>query len=447
MGDLRLGEGNSAEKGTHLVATQERDSHNLLTEFRGAYILELKPSVNLIKREGNQFGGLFSRGAPSGPGVYGVSTRGHGVRGEGGVGVVGSSDKQASFGIQGIHTTDNGYGVKGEAAGSGTGVCGQSAKGTGVLGYGDTGVWGEGSGTGAGVYGRNQSGHGVRGEGPVGMYGISRIRQGIGVWGITSHPGGYGTGSTGVRGDGNGTGAGVLGINRAGTGPGVRGEGDTGVFGISDKPGYAALAGYHPPERDGFGVLGSGATGVFGVSDRDGSNAVVGVHTTGYGYGVVGAGQIGVVGLSDKPGYVAVKGTHSGEGFGVIGDAAAGTDTAGVLGRHGAPFGAGVRGEGSPGVVGESFVQGAGGGTPSGIDVGVLGKSRSGAGIFGNGRYGGQFRGRSAQLHLVPAETAGRPTAGWHGKGEIHMDSDATVFVCVADGDPGTWVRVVTEPA
>jgi hypothetical protein len=63
------------------------------------------------------------------------------------------------------------------------------------------------------------------------------------------------------------------------------------------------------------------------------------------------------------------------------------------------------------------------------------------------GHYGGQFQGTSAQLHLRPGTSVGRPTTGEHEKGEIFIDRDATLFVCVADGTPGTWRRIVTEAA
>jgi hypothetical protein len=104
-----------------------------------------------------------------------------------------------------------------------------------------------------------------------------------------------------------------------------------------------------------------------------------------------------------------VWGDHLGAGVGVVGDVAeAGDGTAGVLGRH---------------------------------------KGASGPGVRGEGHYGGQFQGTSAQLSLVPGTTVGKPTTGQHSKGEIFMDRDGTLFVCVADGTPGTWRRVVTEPA
>jgi hypothetical protein len=45
---------------------------------------------------------------------------------------------------------------------------------------------------------------------------------------------------------------------------------------------------------------------------------------------------------------------------------------------------------------------------------------------------------------LKPGGKAGKPTTGAHSKGELYMDSQATLWVCVASGTPGTWRRVTT---
>ena len=130
-----------------------------------------------------------------------------------------------------------------------------------------------------------------------------------------------------------------------------------------------------------------------------------------------------------------------GEGaFGVVGD---GSKGAGVPGRHKAS-GEGVRGEGSPGVVGHCTANAGGREGPLGPVAGVRGDSTSGPGVYGDGRYGGQFKGTSAQLSLVPGPSVGHPTTGHHVMGALYMDSAASLFVCAATGYPRTWVKVVT---
>jgi hypothetical protein len=131
-------------------------------------------------------------------------------------------------------------------------------------------------------------------------------------------------------------------------------------------------------------------------------------------------------------------------GTGVIGDGAGKDDTQGVLGRH-SGIGPGVRGLGVPGVAGVcKAVPGSGQNVPSRDFAGVLGASQAEAGVFGTGKYGGQFEGTSAQLSLIPGKTVGHPTTGQHLKGEIYMDSAGSLFVCIATATPGTWVKVVT---
>jgi len=76
--------------------------------------------------------------------------------------------------------------------------------------------------------------------------------------------------------------------------------------------------------------------------------------------------------------------------------------------------------------------------------AGVRGDSTSGPGVYGDGRYGGQFKGTSAQLSLVPGPSVGHPTTGHHVMGALYMDSAASLFVCAATGYPRTWVKVVT---
>lgn len=243
---------------------------------------------------------------------------------------------------------------------------------------------------------------------------------------------GFGPGVRGEKQAGDGRGPAVEGTNKSTGGPGVNGEG-----------GF-----------NGTGVQGHGVIGVRGSSSVQGQAGVYGEHDT-FGPGVVGDGHgeqyagvlgrnslgTGVWGQSRRPGFSGVTGQHLGLGYGVIG-LGNGSGNAGVLAR-GAGGAAGVRGEAdgtgdTPGVHGVN----------TGVGHGVLGETTSlnKAGVFGRSTqgWGGRFEGGKAQLLLVPRGSVGPPATGAHAKGELSMDSNATLFVCVAGGGPGTWRRVAT---
>ena len=179
--------------------------------------------------------------------------------------------------------------------------------------------------------------------------------------------------------------SGMRGFNSAQFGVGVRGEANTGVIGFATWNGGAGVSG---KVKDGVAGYGVRAVGV--GNDYAG---LLGSNDTG----------TGVWGQSSETGYSAVFGQHTGSaGYGVVGD-----------------------------------------GTGNG--VGVLGRNPSGAGVEGrSSRYGGRFSGSRAQLVLVPGSATGRPTTGTHTKGEIFLDSTATLFVCARGGKPGTWKKFTT---
>jgi hypothetical protein len=191
--------------------------------------------------------------------------------------------------------------------------------------------------------------------------------------------------------------------------------------------------------------------------------AVVGIGKT----GVSGDGHTGMWGMTHKDGWSGVYGDcHSSvtDGYGVVGDGR--REGAGVLGRNsigtgvqgegGTTLGTGVRGEGARGVLGK----GGTGVWGEGIQVGVRG-SCSLAGVWAEGiqfgvdarisgsvgGIGGRFSGHRAQLMLVPRASSGRPQTRPHSKGEIYMDSQGALFVCTADGTPGSWSRFTTTAA
>jgi hypothetical protein len=226
---------------------------------------------------------------------------------------------------------------------------------------------------------------------------------------------------------------GVEGTNLAEAGYGVGGKASDG-WGVDGEGERAGVRG-HSTQGTGvegvsvnnFGIFGQGKAGVVGKSGTNGFEGVYGQHLGSSGYGVVGDGKgeagagvlgrnsdgTGVHGQSSKSGYGGVTAEHTGtSGFGVVG-LGTGSTGAGVLGRNSS--GIGVRGEGNNGVHGKA-----------------------------TGGYGGLFEGGKAQLRLVPKTTVGKPTTGTHTKGEIYLDSAGTLFVCTANGTPGTWKKVST---
>jgi hypothetical protein len=74
---------------------------------------------------------------------------------------------------------------------------------------------------------------------------------------------------------------------------------------------------------------------------------------------------------------------------------------------------------------------------------GVVGLSNSGFGVVGQSTtgFGGVFQGAGAQLFLTP-NPGTTPPAGPYQHGTIFVDQNATVWVCIADGPPATWVRL-----
>ncbi len=198
----------------------------------------------------------------------------------------------------------------------------------------------------------------------------------------------------------------------------------------------------HSDNRTGVKGISTAANGVYGYSYEPTAAGVGGGNN--FGTGVKGYGETGVHGTSSRTGYSGVYGQHTGEvgGFGVVGDGA-GDGTAGVLGR-GKGGAVGVRGE-AHGIGPTPAVHGVN----TGVGDGVLGETSAlaRAGIYGrspNG-WGGRFEGGNAHLLLIPRDSVGFPTTGGaHAKGELSMDKNATLWVCVEGGNPGTWRRVAT---
>jgi len=258
-------------------------------------------------------------------------------------------------------------------------------------------------GTSIGVVGSNQStttGTGVSGE-AVGT-------GGTGVSGLS------GTGS-GLRGS---IAAGVVGDASTVTGVAGFSSGNHGVSGITNAHGSFGVRGLDQTTFGTSGVYGgstngSGVTGVSGGTSGllDGPLSGV-VGDTDNQWGVVGAssGDHGVYGLTNLETYAGVYGSDqsAGGGYGLVGQSQTGI---GVLGTTSAS------GEGI---------------------AGIIGSAENGYGVYASGGL--------APLFLFPAASAGAPTTGLHGVGEVYTDSRGVLYACVAGGTPGTWVQLAAGP-
>jgi len=81
-------------------------------------------------------------------------------------------------------------------------------------------------------------------------------------------------------------------------------------------------------------------------------------------------------------------------------------------------------------------------GQANGSADGVFGASSTGfAGAFQSSATGIST---GTQLWLSPGSAVGHPTGGEHDAGELWLDSNAVLWLCVAIGTPGTWVNLST---
>ena len=92
------------------------------------------------------------------------------------------------------------------------------------------------------------------------------------------------------------------------------------------------------------------------------------------------------------------------------------------------------------GVVGES---GNVGGFFSGGRNGILAVGTTNIGVQGFGRIGGFFSGNSAALQLDAFNPSVLTRTDAHAAGEIEADSNLDVWLCVEDGTPGKWRKIV----
>jgi hypothetical protein len=75
----------------------------------------------------------------------------------------------------------------------------------------------------------------------------------------------------------------------------------------------------------------------------------------------------------------------------------------------------------------------------SAASVGVYGKGP--IGVLGTGAVGGVFAGTDTALSLTPTGTSG-PSTTESLKGDVLVDKDGVMWFCIADGTPGTWIKL-----
>jgi hypothetical protein len=406
--------------------------------------------------------------------IYAAATRSNaaGIRAksDAGTGIVGEG---ASNGVTGRSSSSAASGVYGENTSGGFGVAGSTQSGFDTNPFTvRAGLFGRNTGAGPGAFGFNTSGtgDGVFGHGLVGVRGVSAGGAGVGIRG-DGPTGVHGVSTTGEGVVGDGASNGVTGRSTNENASGVYGEGaGNGVSGRTPHAGRSGV--YGENTGGGHGVAGSTTSardanlftaraGVFGRNAGDGP-AVLGLNTSGNGDGVVGKGStgvagyglgLGVFGRSTGEAGAGVRGESAATGNGVLGESSAPGSAdplqafagvagrnhgsgPGVLGHNTSGTGDGIFGFGRVGVRGVtsdangSAVQGDG----VGVATGVRGSSESG--------YGAVLSGGRAQLRLIPRGIVGAPKSGYHQRGELFLDRNCALFICIATGTPGTWKRV-----
>jgi hypothetical protein len=285
---------------------------------------------------GPAFGVRGVTSSTSGSGVQGYAIATTGTT----YGVYGQVASPAGRGVQGTSTAADGTGVFGQSltGGNARGVWGRSTDGAGVYGEG----W-------FGLRGRSGQGYGVYAQGRYGVWAESSIIAGIGVrgyttdtvainqgvWGSASGRGGRGVQADCTSEDGTGllaaapVGDGARGVlsladqgvavdaqggthgvlARGATGVDGEGTGGNGVYGHTTVSGASGVYGETPPSVVSYGVAGRGYYAVWGEA-----SAETGRGVTGLAYGANGTGVHGIAsGNATMAGYfdgdVTVTGT------------------------------------------------------------------------------------------------------------------------------------------
>ncbi|HEX6819967.1 MAG TPA: hypothetical protein VF120_16445 [Ktedonobacterales bacterium] len=176
------------------------------------------------------------------------------------------------------------------------------------------------------------------------------------------------------------------------------------------------------------GVYATSSTGTAVHAESEGSFGLVAKSATGVGVHAETADT-----TNNSPA-LTVLNSGTGEGASIHGA----DDSNAVFAHSGGTSGVGVLGL-SNGVSGVS-------------GVGVFGISIAGYGLVGTSStgvdvvVGDPFGEAQARLWHIPQSSAGAPSSGTYNKGEQLRDSNGELWLCVADGSPGTWVRAAHVP-
>jgi hypothetical protein len=321
--------------------------------------------------------------------------------------VYGAQVEGTFFGIDATATNTGGFGVSGTATGSGgAAIYGSAYDGAyAVQAVGGPGLalWADSVGPEA-VSATSESTDATA----TGVHGIiSDSNPGAssaGVWGDNQGTNG---GGSGVYGSHAGSGIGVSGVSVSGEG--VHADGGSGIGVNAVTTGTAAVQASNSSAADGaagvYSILSAASPGNLAAAVRAQANS-----TSANGIGLYA--------------------THDGSGRAVS-----------ALSRYGTA----VNGLSSSPTGGPSSGIGVAGTSDVGIGVlGIAGKSGYAAG----GGYGGQFAITGtglAQIALAPTGSTGHPTTFTHQVGEIYLDAQGSLFVCVVQGSPGTWKQIVYQ--
>jgi hypothetical protein len=186
-----------------------------------------------------------------------------------------------------------------------------------------------------------------------------------------------------------------------------------------------------------IGLLGSATEGAR-VMAFGSQSGVDGNSTNGAGVRGSSTAGAGVVAESQKGAAIVAK-SQDGSGIDVTS-----TNGSGIFAHVDNQYGHGVMGQAN----GESGVGVSGAGS-----IGVRATSFKGTGLSASSTTGlaAQFQSGQgqAQVWLVPSTTAGAPKTGPHKRGELLLDSQGNLFLCIADSTStipaGTWRKVVLQ--